>query len=431
MPTGRARPLGQASLIALGLNGVIGVGIFFVPSSVAHHVPGPAGALVYLLTALACLPIALAFSTLAPRFAEDGGPYVYARAAFGAWAAYVMGWLTYVSAVLSTAAVIRGLSAALTQGWTAPASLLSPTRVVASATVVALVLLAAVGLRVTAWAWTTITVAKLLPLLVLLGAWVFASSHLAPGMPTAVTPEPVSPAFSSVLRAGLLVLFTLQGFEIVPVPAGHVRDPRAISRATLAALGVATVVYVGLHLACARALPSLGSSQAPLVDAARVFGGPSLARLLVAGTSISALGISLGMVAMTPRYLATLGREDVLGEWIGRSTGQGVPLRALVVTGVAVLACVQVGSLDELFALSSIAVLAQYGATAASLVVLGAKRQRGLRPRHALLGVVALVAALGVVAGASLAEVARAAAVVVAGVVVKVIVHVGRRRRRA
>jgi APA family basic amino acid/polyamine antiporter len=426
MPQDRARPLGQASLIALGLNGVIGVGIFFIPSSVAAHVPGTGGAFVYLLTALACLPIALSFGRLAPRFAEDGGPYVYARAAFGPWAAFVTGWLTYVSAVLSTSAVIRGLAEASIPGGRL-VSLPDPTRVTASATVIGLALLTAAGLRVTAWAWSAITVAKLVPLLMLLGAWMVRGAPEAPAS-TPQIPHPC-PELSALLRAGLLVLFSLQGFEIVPVPAGHVQQPKAMPRATVAALVIAAMFYCALQMACVQALPGLSASQAPLVDAANVYGGPGLARVLTLGTSVSALGIALGMVAMTPRYLATLGRSDGLGSWMGACSAKGVPLRALGLTAVVTLVLVQLGSLDELFALSSIAVLAQYAATALSLVVLGARGERGLGRRDILLGVVAMVAALSVVAGASWRELVRAVAVIALGVVVKIGVAWGARHR--
>lgn len=417
----KARPLGQLSLIALGLNGVVGVGIFFVPSSVAKHLPGWSGALAYAATAAACLPVALAFSRLAPRFDEDGGPYVYARAAFGPAAAFAMGWLTYVSALFSTAAVIRGLAEALTRGMPHDAGVLDPARLVASATVIALVALSAAGLRVAAWTWTGITIAKLVPLIALLGAWAFLAAPEA--VPAAVTVTESAPlGLSHVARAAMLVLFTLQGFEVVPVPAGHVRNPRAMSIATVVVLGIAAALYVALHLACVRFLPQLAASQSPLVDVGRAIGGPSFARLIVAGTSVSALGISFGMVAMTPRYLSTLGRPDGLGSSLGRTNARGVPMRALVFTGLAVLVFVQAGSLDELFALSSIAVLAQYGSTAASLVKLGASRQFGLGRGDVALGVLALAAAASVAVGASFGEVLRASAIVAVGIVVRALV---------
>lgn len=416
-----SRPLGPIALLALGLNGVVGVGIFFIPSTVAQQVSGPIGAGAYALTALFCLPIALSFARLGPRFDEDGGPYVYAREAFGPRAAFVIGWLTYVSAVFSTAAVIRGLAEALSGVFHLPAS------GIASGTVLVVALLVAVGLRVTAWAWTAITAAKLVPLLALLSAWAWITrAGFAP--PTIVPSHAVAELNShAVLRAVLIVLFAIQGFEIIAVPARHVRSPRWISIATVAVLVIAGLLYVGLHLACAQALPGLASSSSPMVDAARVYGGPWLARALYVGTSVSAGGIALGMVAMSPRYLSTLGRADGLGSWLGVASSRGVPERALLLTAAAVVVLVQFGDLDELFAMSSIAVLAQYGSTSASLVWLGVRRRLGLGVGDVIVGLVALGAVAFVIAGASVWELVRAAAVVLVGVVIKLVVGWTRR----
>src|ERR1700712_2958913 len=104
------KPLGFIALLTLGINGTIGVGIFFAPSEVALKLPGPSGAWVFLLAGLALMPVGFVYSRLGGRFAEDGGPYVWARLAFGPQIAFLIGFLTYVSAVFSTATVATGLS---------------------------------------------------------------------------------------------------------------------------------------------------------------------------------------------------------------------------------------------------------------------------------------------------------------------------------
>src|SRR5512145_2341207 len=111
METTRERGLlGPVALFALGLNGIVGVGIFFIPRDVAGLAPGNAGVASYLLTAFALLPLAAVYAVLGSRFPEDGGPYVWARAAFGPGIAFVVGWVAGVSAVSSTAAVVLGLA---------------------------------------------------------------------------------------------------------------------------------------------------------------------------------------------------------------------------------------------------------------------------------------------------------------------------------
>ena len=402
------RPVGALQLLALGVNGIVGVGIFFAPATVAKLAPGRTSILAFAATGLALVPAALAFATLGRRFDEDGGPVVFARAAFGEFASFVVGWVAYVSAFLSASAVMVGLTnaAAPALGLRGPLAL----RVFATALVAVLALVVASGIRVSAWAWTSLTVLKLLPLLALLAAFLVFTG------PSAAT---AGSGDASWLRAGLTIMFTFQGFEIVPVIAGQVRSSaRAIPWATVGSLLLAILLYVGLVAACVAALPGLAGSGAPLAEAAGVLGGAALARVVGLGTSVSALGIALGMMVTTPHYLSALasGRRPLFD--LERLDAKGVPMRALFVTWVLVTVLVNAGDLGELFALSSIAVLMQFGVTAAALVALALRRERGLRPIDAWPAVPTFVVGIVLVAfGATLRESVVAVGAVALGLV--------------
>lgn len=401
------RPVGALQLLALGVNGIVGVGIFFAPATVAGLAPGRAGVLVFAVTGLALLPVALAFAVLGRRFDEDGGPVVFARAAFGDFASFLVGWVAYVSAFLSASAVMVGLTNATAPsfGFTSPLAL----RLSATALVTILALVVASGISISARVWTTLTVLKLLPLLALLAAFLAFRGSPAP--------SPLGTSEVSWLRAGLTVMFAYQGFEIVPVIAGQVRSSaKAIPVATVGSLILSMALYVGLMWACVTALPNLAGAGAPLAEAAGVFGGPDLSWLVGVGTSVSALGIALGMMVTSPRYLSALASGERVLFDLDRLAPNGVPMRALIVTWALVTAFVQAGDLGELFALSSIAVLMQYGVTAASLVVLARRGDRGLRPRHAWLAVPTLALGIALVAfGATLREVLVAGGAVLVG----------------
>ncbi len=404
----RDRAVGPLQLLALGVNGIVGVGIFFVPAAAAAHAPGLGTVLVFLATGLALAPAAFAFAALGRRFDEDGGPVVFARAAFGPRVAFLVGWVAYVSAFFSTSAVIVGLVRA-----TAPAFGLTTANGQRVASVGLALLLAAVvasGLRLSARVWTTLTVLKLLPLALLLVAFAAVRGPLPP-LATA-TPS------SHWLAAGLALVFSFQGFEIVPVVAGQARSSaRAVPLATVGSLLLAIVLYCGLALACVVALPALASSAAPLADAAFVLGGSPLARLVAAGTSVSALGIACGMMVTTPRYLSSLAvGERLLG--LDRVSVRDVPLRALAVTTLLVSVTVALGELAELFALSGIAVLCQFVVTAAALEWLARRGERGLRTRDRwpVLPTIGIALVL-VVAGATVREGVLALAVVAFGLI--------------
>lgn len=395
-PDEATRPVGGVQLLALGLNGIVGVGIFFVPASVAATAPGLGAVAVFALTGLALLPAALTFSTLGRRFDEDGGPVVFARAAFGDRVSFLVGWVAYVSALFSTAAVTVGLTRATLPALGFEGSLAA--RVAPALLVTCLAAVVASGLRLSARVWTSLTALKLLPLVLLVSAFALAWGRFP--APAAAAPD------SGWLRAALTVVFACQGFEIVPVIAGQVRSSsRAVPVATVGSLVLAVGLYVALVLACVTALPALASSPAPLAETAGVVWGPGLAWLVAVGTSVSALGITFGMMVTTPRYLSALssGGRTLFG--LERVAASGVPLRAVAVTWLVVATIVSLGELGQLFALSSIAVLMQFGTSALALVVLALRRQRGLRPREAWPALPTLaVAVVLVVAGATARE---------------------------
>ena len=374
--TQQAHTLGFFSLLALGINGIVGVGIFFVPSKLAVEVAGLPGVIIYLVTALALLPVAHAFAALGGRFEQDGGPYVWARAALGPGVAFAVGWLVYVSALFSAAAVISGLSGHLASSWGLP----DPwgTKTLAAACLLLLGGVAALGLRPSAVTWNVVTILKLIPLLLI--AVLFAAAPAASPRPTVETDF----GWGSLSRGALIVVFAMQGFEIVPVPAGKARHGRrAVPVATVSCLLLVAGLYAILHWACVAVLPGLAQSATPLVDVARAYGGSAMASVVSVGTGVSAVGIAFGMMAMTPRYLSVLGRREGFGIWVGVEDAQShVPRRALAITVACVFALVMWAQLRELFVLSSVAVLTQYGAVVASLAVLGWKGVAGLRRRQ-------------------------------------------------
>lgn len=345
--------LGSLTLLGLGVNGIVGVGIFVAPKSVAAAVPGPRGALVYLALAAACVPVALVYARLSRALPYDGGPALYAQRAFGAGFAQAIAVLCWVSALFSTAAVTRALAERLSPAHTS---------VVAVAICGALVLVNARGLSLSAWAWTLLTALKLAPLLVLAGLGLFTTARAPVAAPT----TPLGPAL-------LAVLFALQGFEIVSLPAGQAEGgDRAVPRATVGSLLLAGGLYACVHLACVRVLPVVSDGAIPA--AAGALGGARLSRAVQYGVLCSIAGIVVGMHAMTPRYLAAI-RAD--------AQSAAPPPWALLPTAALAAVFSASSSLAELLDLSSVAVLAQYGAAAAALLVLSARGALGLGWRDA------------------------------------------------
>lgn len=401
----KARPLGFGSLLALGVNGIVGVGIFFAPAELAGLAPGWGSLAVLAVTGAALLPVAIAVSTMGSRFSEDGGPVLYARLAFGDGVGFVVGWLAYVSALFSAGTVMVGLTNAVL-----PALGPITMRLAAVLLVTALAVVCATGVKVSARVWTGLTILKLLPL-VALAAYTLLRAPPA-GMPP---PAAVDFGHTDWVRACLKATFVFQGFEIVPVIAGQARaSARTIPPAVIGSLLSATLIYLLLQRGAVRGVADLAGAGAPLVETARAYAGPGFGRLVSVGTSVSALGIAFGMIATTPRYLSALAKDTHFA-----AETRGVPLLALLVTWLLVVVLVFLGKFGELLTLSSLAVVMQYLIVALALVRFGIRKEQNLTLGKAWPAFPTALVALALLSGATGKEWLVAGACAVAGIALR------------
>lgn len=368
-----SRGLRAWDVLALGLNAIVGSGIFLFPGTLAE-LAGPSSALVFAVTALLLGAVALCYAELGGMFSGSGGSYLYAREAFGDRVGYGVGVLAWTTAVFSWAAVASLLAGHL--AWVHPVFESPAAGRVAAASLLAL--FGAVnyrGIRPGAWTVDALTVAKLVPLVL------FVVLCLPKAEPANFTPF-----FSGSGRWGyavFLALWALQGFEVAPVPAGEAANAqRDVPRAVLGSLAVAAVLYALVQAAAVGVHPGLaGSSERPLADAARAALGPWGERLLAAGGIVSMMGFMAGAALGGPRYLSALG-ERHLGAWrLGEADpATGVPRRAVLATTVAGAGLVLFLPSMSLVDMANFSVVTQYLASSIAVPVLRRRRPELARP---------------------------------------------------
>src|SRR6266851_302733 len=100
---GLIRSIRKWDLVAVTINAVIGAGIFGLPSKV-YGLAGAYSLPAFLLCAVFAAMIVLCFAEVASRFTETGGPYLYAREAFGPAAGFTIGWLMWIARITAFAA---------------------------------------------------------------------------------------------------------------------------------------------------------------------------------------------------------------------------------------------------------------------------------------------------------------------------------------
>lgn len=303
-PPGLRRALGRWDLIALGINAVIGAGVFLVPSQLALHI-GAWAPMAIALAGLATLAVALCFAEVGSRFDRTGGPYLYTRAAFGPWVGFQVGWMFWVTRVTSIASIVNGLSLALAFYWP-PLAGGSPRVLLVSAVLLTLTALNVRGVKQGAWAVNVFTVAKLLPLLVFIGAGLFTADL------GRLTPLP-APGAADAVSAGLLLIFLFGGFDAVCILSGEARDPRRdLPVALIVTILVVTALMVLVQVTALGILPDLGASKTPLADAAMIVMGPAGAALIGIGSAVSMGGANAGGLMFSPRMLFALAEHGEL-----------------------------------------------------------------------------------------------------------------------
>jgi basic amino acid/polyamine antiporter, APA family len=353
-------------LVAVVINGVIGAGIFGLPAK-AFSLAGDYSLISFLVCALCAVLIVLSFAEVSSRFSGTGGPYLYAREAYGPAAGFTVGWLVWVARVAAFAANCNLLLAYLAHFF--PGADAGAARAIFITVLVAV--LAALnlrGVRLVADAGNTLAVGKLLPLAIFVAAGLF---FLDPAR-FSFAQQPTYQAFS---QSVLLLIYGFTGFEMAAIPAGEVRDPqRTLPRALITGILVVVVFYVLIQVVCIGTLPGLASSERPLADAASRFMGPWGAILITIGIALSLAGNLNVLILSASRILFAMAENGELPTVFARiHPARRTPVPAILATTLVVLALTLSGTFIYLLTLSAITRLIAYMATCGALPLLRRK----------------------------------------------------------
>jgi amino acid transporter len=361
-------------LTAIGVNQVIGGAVFALPASLAA-LSGRWSTPLIVAVGLITLMIVATFAEVSSRFDATGGPYLYTRAAFGRLAAFEVGWMQWFSRVASLASVINVLVASLGFYW--PAVTVGNARaLLLTSLIAALALVNIVGIRQSAAFVNTVTIGKLVPLLVFTAVGIFSID--------VVQAIPNSPLASSKLSStALLLVFAFGGYEVVPVVAGEARDPRReIPFALLATILLVIPLLALTQVIAMSTLPALASSKTPLADASVRLMGAGGAAMITIGALLSTTGNNMGNLLSGSRNLFALAEQKDLPAFFGRVHPRfRTPVNAILITAAIALVLAVSGTFVTMAAASAISRLIVYFATCASALRLRAMAERaGVAP---------------------------------------------------
>jgi basic amino acid/polyamine antiporter, APA family len=324
--------LGLPAASALVIGSIIGTGVFALPSALAPY--GPIAIVAFVVVTIGALALAMTFGSLSKRVPASGGPYVYARQAFGEFAGFLNAWSYWITAWAGNAAIVVA--------WVGYVEVFVNTgHSKAISVIIALVGLwipAAInltGVKNMGLFQVVTTVLKFIPLVFMatFGLLFIDSGNFGEFNASGQS------ATGAISAASAIALFSYLGLEAASIVAGRVKDPeRNVPRATIYGTLICAVIYILGTLAVFGNVKhsALGTSSAPFTDAANnIFGGSWAGDIVAVAAIISGIGALNGWTMLCAEMPYAAARDGLFPAAFGRLRGEnGVPVFGIVASTV-------------------------------------------------------------------------------------------------
>lgn len=323
------RSLGIIACSALVVGNVIGSGFFLSPSALAPY--GLAALAGWVILGGVAICLALVFARLAQLLPGAGGPYAFARRAFGPFAGFVVAWAYWVSMWVSQPAIALTFAGYLAVFYPPIATSHTLGTIVALAAMWFVALVNLRGVHAAGMFQTIAVGLKLIPFVALGTAGLF---WIHPANFTAAMPAPGH--FLPALLASLpLIMFAFLGIESSTVPADHVANPKTtIPRATIIGTAVCLFIFLFCSIAVMGVVPlgQLAHSTAPFADAAGLMWGGWASTAIAVAVVISSLAGLNGWTLLMGQVPMAAARDGLFPSTFARLNGGGVPARGIIIS---------------------------------------------------------------------------------------------------
>ena len=326
-----ASQFGLTAAMALIVGSIIGVGIFNLPTSLAFY--GPITLISMALTTVGALALALLFAALSRRLPADGGPYAYARAAFGNPLGFANAWSYWITAWAGNAAIAVGwglyVEHFINKGHTKWVTVLL---VLIGLWIPAVINLSGVKNMGSVQVVTTVIKFVVLAFMSTVGLFFISSANFTPWN---VSKESTITAIGGGMA---IALFSYLGVETAAVAAAKVRNPdRNIPRATILGTIATAVVYMLSLIAVFGIIPSskLAAASAPFSDAANaIFGGTWAGNVMAVAVIISGFGALNGWTMICAEMPLAAAGDGLFPARFKHISKNGVPAFGIVASTV-------------------------------------------------------------------------------------------------
>ena len=359
------RSIGRWSMTALVVNSIIGNSIFGLPAELTRLL-GRASPIAMLVAALIVSIIVACMAEVASQFTEAGGSYLYVRKAFGRFAGLQVGWFGLFACIAGGAANATLFVFYFASIWPAAGERWSRIGIMAAVIVIPTVV-NYFGVRRGANMSTVLTVAKLLPLVLLIA---LGLAHFIQQQPQpAAVAEFAKPGMSAWLRALLLLIFAYAGFEFAVAPGGEIENPRRTVPFGLATgLLVCALVYTLIQFVTVATIGA-SATQHPLADTASVLLRRGGSLFVAIAVMISTYAWISGNIVTAPRIVYAFAANGDAPAFLAKINPRfNTPVLAIAVYAVLMFLLATTGTYLWVAAVGAAALLILYSAVCASLI---------------------------------------------------------------
>jgi APA family basic amino acid/polyamine antiporter len=422
---GYKRTLGPVQLISLGIGSVVGAGIFVLAGTSAAQYAGPAIAISFLVSGIACLFAGLCYAELASMIPVSGSAYTYSYATLGELLAWIVGWCLVLEYLFSGAAVAVSWSGAVRDivaefGVTLPVAFSSAPLAMEKGQLVftgAFINFPAVfislalsyvlyrGIRESAGVNDIMVLIKtgILVALIAYGVWyllknpAIAKANLTPFVPEN-TGHFGEYGWSGIFRGAAAIFFAYVGFDCVSAAAQETKNPqRDMPIGLLGTLAVVSVLFIGVSVVLTGMVPYKELNvDAPFIHALQHVQAPAVFRYLIEAATLAGLtSVILVSLLGQPRIFYSMSRDGLLPKSFAKIHPRyGTPHITTWITGISCAIISGLFPLDLLGELISIGTMLAFSLVCAGVWVL--RRTRPDLPRPFKTPLVPLVPILGI-----------------------------------
>ncbi|KAK4728415.1 hypothetical protein R3W88_021403 [Solanum pinnatisectum] len=362
------RKLTWYDLVALGVGGMLGVGVFVTTGPVARKTSGPSVFISYIIAAVSALLSSLCYTEFSVDVPVAGGAFSYLRVTFGEFVGYFAGANILMEYVLSNAAVSRSFTEYLScafgrndpNSWRIHVHGLMQGYNMLDFPAVALIIVLTICLCHSTKESSMLNLIMTAFHVVFFG-FIIIAGFCNGKVENLVKPGGIAPyGVRGILDGAAIVYFSYIGYDTVSTMAEEIKNPsKTLPLGIVGSVLIVSALYCLMALSLCLLLPyNMIPEGASFSAVFELMGWKWASNVVGVGASLGIVASLLVAMLGQARYLCVIGRARLVPSWFAKvHPTTGTPLNATIILGICQASIALFTELDIVIEMISIGTL--------------------------------------------------------------------------